>query len=173
MPTIAIPPHAAPREGHGDDRRRRADSRESTPSIDLRIRVAAHSAALTQALAEGADPFSSAELAVRARQLTSSHERASLARTLQRILEDASRPAIGRFSVIPFCRRAVIDADEPLRVMIERLADPRPVNAEGMALIHRIITDGTWSPLYNATAPGALRRLTVLATAALEPAEGR
>jgi hypothetical protein len=38
-----------------------------------------------------------------------------------------------------------------------------------MALINRIITDGSWSPLYNATAPGALRRLTVLATAALDP----
>jgi hypothetical protein len=139
-------------------------------SIELRIRVAARRVALTQELADGADPSASRELALRARQLTGPGERRSLARTLQRTIEDARRPALGRVAVLPIRRRAVIEAEEPLRMMIERLRDPGPVNAEGMALIHRMITDGTSSPLYIATAPGALRRLTVLATAALEPA---
>jgi hypothetical protein len=168
MPTIATPPHARLHELR-DENRRGSDTRGNAPSIVLRMQVAARRAALTQALAEGADPASSALLALRARQLTSSQERAALSGTLQRTIEEARRPSRGRFGAVPIRRRAVIEADEPLRVMIARLRDSRPVAAEGMALINRIITDGTWSPLYNATAPGALRRLTVLATAALEP----
>jgi hypothetical protein len=39
-----------------------------------------------------------------------------------------------------------------------------------MALIERLITDGTWSPLYNAASQGALRRLVIFATTALDPA---
>jgi hypothetical protein len=71
--------------------------------------------------------------------------------------------------VTPLRRREILAAEAPLRRMIERLRDDRPVLPEGMALIERIITDGTWSPLYNVTVPGALRRLSVLATAALDP----
>jgi hypothetical protein len=37
-------------------------------------------------------------------------------------------------------------------------------------LIERMLTDGAWSPLYSPAPGGALRRLVVLATAALEPA---
>jgi hypothetical protein len=168
MPTIATPPHAV-HDWRDEDRRRRG-ARGDAPSIALRLQLAARRAALTEELSEGADPASSALLALRARQLTSYRERAALARTLERTAEDARRPYVRLLGVVPIRRRAVIEADEPLRVMIERLRDSRPVAAEGMALINRIITDGSWSPLYNATAPGALRRLTVLATAALDPA---
>jgi hypothetical protein len=167
MPTIATPPHAV-HDWRDEDGRRRG-ARGYTPSFVLRLQLAARRAALTEKLSEGADPASSALLALRARQLTSHRERAALARTLERTAEDARRPYLHSFGAVPIRRRAVIEADEPLRVMIERLRDSRPVAAEGMALINRIITDGSWSPLYNATAPGALRRLTVLATAALDP----
>jgi hypothetical protein len=33
-----------------------------------------------------------------------------------------------------------------------------------------MLSDGAWSPLYSTAPGGALRRLVVLATAALEPA---
>jgi hypothetical protein len=161
MPTIATPPHARLDRRHHD--------RAAAPSVALRLRVALRRAALTERLSEGADPATSAEYALRARQLVAARERRTLARTIQRALEEASRPRMTFVGVSPLRRREVLIAQAPLRAMIERLRDDRPVAAEGMALIERIVTDGTWSPLYNVTVPGALRRLSVLATAALEP----
>jgi hypothetical protein len=162
VPTIATPPHAGLY-------RPRPEQHRKSPSPALRLRVAVRRYALTERLSEGADPASSPDLELRARQLVSDHERAILARTLQRTLEEIRRPRMTLIGGTPLRRREVLGAEVPLRVMIERLRDGRPVAAEGMALIERIITDGAWSPLYNVTVPGALRRLTVLATAALDP----
>lgn len=173
MPTIATPPQTSLREWRGERPALPTESPEQSPSIAMRTRVALRRGALTQRLAEGVDPDASAELSLRARQLTGARERRTLARTLERTIEQARRPALGRFAPMPIRRRAVIDAEQPIQVMTQRLRDSRPVAAEGMALIERLITDGMWSPLYNATAPGALRRLTVLATAALEPDPGQ
>ncbi len=165
MPTIATPPQAGLHEWRQEDRARRLDA----SSITLRMRVAFRRAALTVRLSEGADPVDSAELALRAHQLVGDRERRTLARTLQRSLEEAREPRLSVYGPVPMRRREILQAEQPLRVMIARLRDNRPVTAEGMALIERLITDGTWSPLYRTTVPGSLRRLTVLATAALEP----
>jgi hypothetical protein len=162
MPTIATPPHAGLY-------RPRHENHKAASSPALRLRVAVRRFALTQRLAEGADPASSPELELRARQLVGDRERATLARTLQRTLEEVHHPHMTLVGGTPLRRREVMAAEEPLRLMIKRLHDGRPVAPEGMALIERIITDGAWSPLYNLTVPGALRRLTVLATAALDP----
>ena len=66
----------------------------------------------------------------------------------------------------------MIDATDAIDVLVKRLHSPEPIAAEGAALIERMLSDGGWSPLYSAApgaAPGALRRLVVLASAALEP----
>ena len=161
MPTIATPPHTGLSPRH--------DRRHHEPRAAVRVRVALHRAALTQSLAEGADPAASPELELRAQQLVAPRERRTLARTLQRTLQEARHPGLAAYRPPLTQRRQILDAEEPLRIMIDRLRDDRPVDAEGMALIERMITDGTWSPLYDVTVPGALRRLAVLATAALEP----
>ncbi len=161
MPTIATPPH------EGLFERRNVGPADPSPAV--RLRVTLRRAALTERLAEGADPSSSAELALRAYQLVRFRQRRILARTLQRTIEEVRNPNLRLSAVAPVRRREVLEAERPLRVLIDRLRDDRPVAAEGMALIYCIITDGSWSPLYNAIAPGALRRLTILATAALEP----
>jgi hypothetical protein len=164
MPTIATPPHAGLfRPGHENRRSK------TSPSPALRLRVWVRRFALTQRLSEGADPASSPDLELRARQLVGDRERATLARTLQRTLNEIRDPRMTLVGGTPLRRREVLVAEKPIRRMIERLRDGRPVAPEGMALIERIITDGEWSPLYNSTVPGALRRLTVLATAALDP----
>lgn len=137
--------------------------------LGLRFRVARHRAGLTQRLAAGADPSGSPELALWTQRLVSERERRTLARTLERTLKEALHPAAVAFRLTAHQRRAIVEAERPLRAMIARLRDRQPVAAEGMALIERMITDGAWSPLYNVTVPGALRRLAVLATAALEP----
>ena len=166
MPTIATPPPAQLRRWIRDDRPRR--HLEAWRPILTRLRAAARHTALTQELAAGADPSASAELAICARRLISRRMRTALAGTLERVVRDARRPPF-ELAPIPVQRGEVMEAEAPLRAMIARLRDPRPAAPEGMALIHRIVTDGTWSPLFGGSVPGALRRLSVLATAALEP----
>ena len=138
-------------------------------SLRIHFRTAAHRATLTRALAEGADPTGTDELALRARQLTSERTRRMLALTLRRSIADARRRARIRSAVPIIDRRAVLDADTAIAEMIERLRAPRPVQAQGMALLERIITnaDGS-SPLYNSSQPGTLRRMISGATAALD-----
>ena len=70
-------------------------------------------------------------------------------------------------------RGAVLNAEAAIAEMIERLLAPRPVQTEGMAMLEQIVTNADGSPLYNAGAPGELRRVIRGATAALDaqPAE--
>jgi hypothetical protein len=66
----------------------------------------------------------------------------------------------------------VIDAEDAIDVLVKRLHSPEPIAAEGAALIERMLSDGGSSPLDSAAPGAALRRLMVLATAALEPGSG-
>ena len=67
-------------------------------------------------------------------------------------------------------RAAVIDAADAVDVLVKRLHSPEPIEPEGAALIDRMLSDGGWSPLYSTAPGGAVRRLVLLTTAALEPA---
>jgi hypothetical protein len=138
-------------------------------SLPIHFRTAVHRATLTRSLAEGTDPTRNDELALRARQLTSKRTRRALARTLRRSIADARRRARTRSAVPIIDRRAVLEAEAAIAEMIERLLAPRPVQAQGMALLERIITnvDGS-SPLYTSSEPGTLRRTMISATAALD-----
>ncbi len=168
MPTIATPPSAGLHDRAADDHRRGA-GRTLARSVLLRTRVVTHRDELTRELAEGADPTSSPVLALRAAQLTSERCRRQLRRTLRQTVAEAHRPSMTRFAVTIIRRRAVLDAEDALETTIERLASPEPVAPEGMALIERLLTNADASPLYNVSAPSALRRVVLVATAALEP----
>jgi hypothetical protein len=65
-------------------------------------------------------------------------------------------------------RGAVLDGEAAIAEMIERLLAPRPVQARGMALLERIVTNADGSPLYNPSPPGTLRRMIRRAAAALD-----
>ena len=71
------------------------------------------------------------------------------------------------FSIIR--RNAVINAEDAINGVVARLTSGQPVAAEGMARLHRLMTDGMDSPLYSPAEPGALRRQIVLATHAMDP----
>jgi hypothetical protein len=73
-----------------------------------------------------------------------------------------------RLRVVIIRRRAVLDAEEAITAMIERLNGAEPVRPEGMALAERILTNGERSPLYNAAHPGALARVVHAATSAMD-----
>lgn len=168
MPTIATPPRAGLHGLDASDRRRRTRP-DDTPSLWLRLRVVAHRYDLTVALSQGADPASSPQLALRAAQLTGVASRRRLAATLTRTMDDAQRPYIPRVGPVPIRRQAVLDAQPAIDQLVAHLRSAEPVTPEGMAMVERLIVDGSWSPLYNAAEPGTLRRLVILATSALKP----
>jgi hypothetical protein len=138
-------------------------------SLSLRTRVALNRHRLTRALAEGADPTARPELAVRAAQLTSERNRRDVVRTLRRVIAEAHEPPMDPFRVAFIRRPAVLEAQDAIGAMIERLNSSGPVCAEGMAMAERIITNANCSPLYNASEPKTLRRQILVATAALDP----
>lgn len=167
MPTIATPPNTGLNNWLADEPH---PGRRAPRPLMLRIRVAAKRRALSRELSEGADPAASPERAMWAAQLTTARHRWRLARSLRRAIGDAHHPPLTRGSAVLVNRRGVIDAEDALDALIKRLLSPERVSAQGMALTQRILTDGDWSPLYGPAAPGALRRVVLLATAALEPA---
>jgi|GEM_PF-2206357 hypothetical protein len=170
MPTIANPYRGRSYDAASDDFSATGSGRGPTRSLSLRIRTAAQRSKLTRALAEGADPTTRPELELRAVQLTSRRQRNTLARTMRRIIAEARQPAMSRSRVIFIRRGAVLDAEDAITTMIERLRSSEPVLPEGVALAERIITNGDQSPLYNPSEPGALRRLISDATAAMNSA---
>ena len=169
MPAIADPYRARPLDAPSDTFRDPALNRRSH-SLRVRVRTALQRAELTRALAEGADPSTRPELALRSAQLTSDRRRTALARTMRRTIAEAHKPAMTRSRVVIIRRGAVLDAEGAIDAMIERLGSSQPVRAEGMAIAERILTNADRSPLYNSSEPGALRRLIDVATAAMNAA---
>ena len=167
MPAIVDPygarPYAAPLDTIGDP----ASGSHAT-SLRVRVRAALRRTDLIRALAAGADPGASDELALRARQLTSERNRRTLARTLRRTLAEAHRPQMTRGRAVITDRAAVLDAKDAIAEMIERLDSNRPVRTQGVALLEQILTNADRSPLYNRSEPGSLRRLIRVAIAALD-----
>lgn len=159
MPTIADP-YVSQSEvfAHSADRARR---------LRARFRVTLHRRALTRALADGADPVSSLELALRARQLTSARNRRSLAHAMRRAIDEAHRGPMARSRMVLVRTSAVLEAEDAIETMIGLLDDPRPVRPEGMAMAERLVTNADHSPLYNLAEPGALRHEISVATAAM------
>jgi len=137
-------------------------------ALRLRLRAAIHRTKLTRALAEGVDPSTDDELALRARQLTSERSRKAFVRSLRRTIAEAHLPARTRARVSIIDGGAVRDVEAAIAEMIERLLSPLPVRAEGMAMLERILTNADGSPLYNRSGPGALRQMIRDAAAALD-----
>ena len=146
-------------------------SNDSNWRLRARLRAALRRSELTRALAEGADPTASAELALRAGQLTSARNRGTLARTMRRTIDEAHRPPLARSRAVIIRRGAVLEAEDAITTMIARLISAKPVRAQGMAIAERILTNADGSPLYNPAEPGALQREITVATVAMERAD--
>ena len=141
-------------------------------STRLRVRVAVRRDELDRALASGLDPGRSPELAFRAARLVQDRYRRSLARCLRLVVEQVD----GAFWVARVNPRQIqqpaIRADRQALVsLIDRLENPRPVLAEGVAIAERLMTD-LHSPLFAPAEPGTIRRLARHAVAAMEPGPG-
>jgi hypothetical protein len=127
-------------------------------------RLLAHCQAgrLDRELADGASPEASAILAARAMRLTSLGYRRDLAVSLQRIVAATGEPVPVRSAPVAASkspgaarpprvplRRARISRSAPLLAeLASRMAAPGPVPVRGVAIVTRLLSEGT-GPLYR------------------------
>ena len=168
MPTIANP-------RHGQDlapARHQTSPSDATGTIRSWAHGVIHRRDLTLALAQGDDPDSSPALARRAGQLTATRNRRALARSLRRLVADARHPQVGSRAII-VRRGPVLDAEQLIDAVASRLVAPKPIRAQGVAQLERILTNADTSPLYNRREPGALRHVLASALTTMDGDAGR
>lgn len=138
-------------------------------SLRLRLSVALRRDALDRALAGGADPAASAALAFRAACLLRERHRRCLARCLRLAIWEAEAGASAlRVSPRPVRRGEVLSCREALLVLSHRLEAGVPAAPEGVAIVERLLGDLS-SPLFVWAEPGTVKRLALIAAAALDP----
>jgi hypothetical protein len=137
------------------------------PALALRARVFASRRSLDEALADGASPLWTPQLALRARQLVSRDNRQQLATSLERLVKEAKRSVSPRAVALPLPRREILEAQTSIFSIAACLRDERPVYARGVALLSRLLSDGS-GPAYNPHARGSLRHAVGAIAAALD-----
>jgi hypothetical protein len=124
------------------------------------IRARVRRAQLDGALAQGADPWSTAELLVRASRLGSLSERRTLAAGLLTLVSLAERQR----SSSPYVgvrHQVVLEQRESLLALAERLGQPAPVDVPVVAQIAQLLSDPS-SPVYaGGKNPQGLAEVTV------------
>jgi hypothetical protein len=137
------------------------------PPLGVRIRTRWRRAKLDDELARAVDPSSSAELTLRAGQLTSPEGRTKLANTLLERLGSARAPYLGAFRK-KLRRRddAIRKAADDLSALVRRLRDVHPVDVRGAAMTARLLKDRS-SPL-NRGGEAELRHAVRAALVALD-----
>jgi hypothetical protein len=113
----------------------------------IRIRARLRRRKLDEALAAGADPWTSSDLLVRAAQLTSRAMRRKLAGSIDALITLAERDRRVAASV-PIPRSAVLAERDALEALAVRLRDPAPVGVAGVALLTVLLWQGT-GPFYD------------------------
>jgi hypothetical protein len=138
------------------------------PSLRDRIAARIEAARLDGELARGADPEERPALALRARRLLAPRTRATLGRHVEQMLDDALAGEGAVLTRIRPRRGAVIEAADGLDAVAQRLLEPRPVAARGVARVRLLLTDGC-GPLYVPAAGETLRTAVAAALDGLEP----
>ena len=122
----------------------------------LRLQVLWSRGSLDERLASGIDPGSDPALLLRARQLRSERHRSRLASWVERLVEESDAPErAGLTSKVPIVRENVAEARDSLLSVAHLLRDEEQVRPRGIAMVERLLTDGT-SPLYRSTVRGAV-----------------
>ncbi len=116
------------------------------PSRRARLRARIHADSLERALIAGADPSDSQLLAARAAQLTSRRTRRRIASGLDRLVLASEGPQRRWWAV---SRRAPLLANvTAIGELAELLRLDTPLYARGLAIISRLLSDGS-GPLYH------------------------
>jgi hypothetical protein len=117
-------------------------------SLRLRLRIWWRRYALTEALADGADPDASDAPTLVARELIGMRTRQRLATALDRLLSAAYEPTVPWSPGLPLNKREIAHACDELAELAERLREARPVPVHAAAGIVMLRSDST-SPLYG------------------------
>ena len=118
--------------------------------LKLRVSVCLRRAQLDRQIEDGRPWESSAELALRARQLVDPRTRRRVARSLRSIVDYVDRAGYGRIiSAVVIERAAVRSGREAILGLAERLEASAPVSPRGVARVNKLLTDGVESPLFN------------------------
>jgi hypothetical protein len=140
------------------------------PSLMLRARVWFKDFELDAALAGGADPRQSEELALRAQQLAARKKREGLAGAINRLIGIADRHSRATMMTpyAPF-RPWQIQANRSLLLeLAQRLRGNKPVAVRGVALTSVMLSDGQ-GPLTTDSDPATVERAVRAALSGLEP----
>jgi hypothetical protein len=120
----------------------------SAPAFTDRLRARLHDYALDARLADGERADGDRLLAARAWQLTRRATRARLASALDAVLSELDGESSSRGGAsVPVDRREAEIARSELIRLADRLREAAPVAPRGVALVRRLLCDGT-SPLY-------------------------
>jgi hypothetical protein len=118
--------------------------------LKLRVSVCLKRAKLDRQIEDGHPWESSAELALRARQLVDPGTRRRFARSLRSIVDYVDRAGYGRIvSAVVIERAAVRSGREAILGLAERLEGSAPVSPRGVARVNTLLTDGVESPFFN------------------------
>jgi hypothetical protein len=114
----------------------------------VRLRARLHALSLDRELASGIAPWRSPLHAARALQLTGERNRRGLARSLERLVENAqSTRNQCRGAVVYPCREQVLEALPVLLTIAGRLRCADPIDARGIARLNILLSDGS-GPCY-------------------------
>src|SRR5262245_25644147 len=143
------------------------------PRLSLRLRTRLQRPWLDGRLARGVGRLGDPVLALRSAPLVESREALRLARRLREVLTEG--PPRGPSSAVPIDREAVRVAKPVLTDVITTLRSPQTIEARGVALAWRLLTE-PGSPMYAAPGqpgdPKRLRQESILVLLGLRPRAG-
>jgi hypothetical protein len=143
------------------------DDAQTGPTVGVRLRALVHRGRLDRMLADGADPGSSRELALRGQRLTRRTYRRALADGFDEAVSTAEGHELRLSAGPPLAAREVRASRAALLELSRALRSERQVAPAGVALAQRLLTDGT-GPLYLTSEHDALWHAARRATVALE-----
>ena len=117
--------------------------------LGVRLRVWWHRVELDERLAAGEQPATGTLLRARAEQLASRAQRAGLAQALSDAVREAHKAAPVHGARLPLRRREIRACEKDILALIGRLADGRPIDVQGAAMVSLLLFDGA-GPLYRA-----------------------
>src|SRR6476661_4141835 len=129
----------------------RAHASHVRPSWPERLRARLFAMRYDQQVDEGLTPLPGTALAVHHARLTAPKERADLSHALRLVMSDAEGTWNGMNPRIPVRISAVRQVADVVDAVVQRLDQPLPVRARGMARLRILLADGR-GPLYRSGA---------------------
>lgn len=139
------------------------------PGTALRVRVWAGAGALDRQLAEGAHPWRSPALALRASQLTDRDQQRRFAADLDWIVDQARTGRPDARLAVPLQRATIISGADDLLALSAALRSPSRCSPRAAALVSYLLHDGC-SPLYSDQADASPASVARVARAGFPPA---